>query len=142
VVAAIALPRHTGSRSRATYAALRSKVAKARRIRVQWRAFREISPDGGSMQDDIRTTQEIFGELVGGPASAGPRGVRGFVIAKALARLLIQQGVISRETFIETMRQVAREELEESDEINKFLDTTFAQILDQLDERAERGHTR
>lgn len=94
------------------------------------------------MQDDIRTTQEIFGDLFGGLASLGARGVDGFVIAKALARLLIQQGVISRETFIETMRQVAREELEESDEINKFLDTTFAQILDQLDERAERGHTR
>ena len=94
------------------------------------------------MQDDIRTTQEIFGDLFGGLASLGARGVDGFVIAKALARLLIQQGVISRETFIETMRQVAREELEESDEINKFLDTTFAQILDQLDERAERGQTR
>ncbi len=91
------------------------------------------------MQDDIRTTQEIFGDLFGGLASLGARGVDGFVIAKALARLLIQQGIISRETFIETMRQVAREELEESDDINKFLDTTFAQILDQLEERAERG---
>ena len=39
------------------------------------------------------------------------------------------------------MRQVAREELEESDDINKFLDTTFAEILDQLDQRAERGQT-
>lgn len=91
------------------------------------------------MHDDIRTTQEIFGDLFGGLASLGARGVDGFVIAKALARLLIQQGVISRETFIETMRQVAREELEESEDINKFLDTTFAQILDQLEERAERG---
>jgi len=91
------------------------------------------------MQDDIRTTQEIFGDLFGGLASLGARGVDGFVIAKALARLLIQQGIISRETFIETMRQVAREELEESDDINKFLDTTFAQILEQLEERAERG---
>ncbi|HMM29561.1 MAG: hypothetical protein AAGU78_01860 [Chloroflexota bacterium] len=94
------------------------------------------------MQDDIRTTQEIFGDLFGGLASLGARGVDGFVIAKALARLLIQQGIISRETFIETMRQVAREELEESDDINKFLDTTFAQILDQLEERAERGRKR
>lgn len=94
------------------------------------------------MQDDIRTTQEIFGDLFGGLASLGARGVDGFVIAKALARLLIQQGIISRETFIETMRQVAREELEESEEINKFLDTTFAQILDQLEKRAERGQSR
>src|SRR5690606_27575329 len=97
--------------------------------------------EGGSMQDDIRSTQEIFGDLFGGLASLGARGVDGFVIAKALARLLIQQGLISRETFIETMRQVAREELEESDDINKFLDTTFAEILDQLDQRAERGQT-
>jgi hypothetical protein len=94
------------------------------------------------MQDDIRTTQEIFGDLFGGLASLGARGVDGFVIAKALARLLIQQGIISRETFIETMRQVAREELEESEEINKFLDTTFAQILEQLEKRAERGQSR
>lgn len=93
------------------------------------------------MQDDIRSTQEIFGDLFGGLASLGARGVDGFVIAKALARLLIQQGIISRETFIETMRQVAREELEESDDINKFLDTTFAEILLQLEERAERGQS-
>jgi len=94
------------------------------------------------MQDDIRSTQEIFGDLFGGLASLGARGVDGFVIAKALARLLIQQGIISRETFIETMRQVAREELEESDDINKFLDTTFTEILIQLQKRAERGpHT-
>jgi len=91
------------------------------------------------MQDDIRTTQEIFGDLFGGLASLGARGVDGFVIAKALARLMIQQGLISREMFIETMRQVAREELEESDEINKFLDTTFTEILDQLEARAGRG---
>lgn len=93
------------------------------------------------MQDDIRSTQEIFGDLFGGLASLGARGVDGFVIAKALARLLIQQGIISRETFIETMRQVAREELEESDDINKFLDTTFTEILIQLQKRAERGQT-
>lgn len=93
------------------------------------------------MQDDIRSTQEIFGDLFGGLASLGARGVDGFVIAKALARLLIQQGIISRETFIETMRQVAREELEESDDINKFLDTTFTEILIQLQRRAERGQT-
>src|SRR5690606_2431092 len=100
-----------------------------------------ISPSGGRMQDDIRSTQEIFGDLFGGLASLGARGVDGFVIAKALARLLIQQGIISRETFIETMRQVAREELEESDDINKFLDTTFTEILIQLQRRAERGQS-
>ena len=93
------------------------------------------------MQDDIRSTQEIFGDLFGGLASLGARGVDGFVIAKALARLLIQQGIISRETFIETMRQVAREELEESDDINKVLDTTFTEILIQLQRRAERGQS-
>ena len=49
------------------------------------------------MQDDIRSTQEIFGDLFGGLASLGARGVDGFVIAKALARLLIQQGIISRD---------------------------------------------
>ncbi|MBN1201686.1 MAG: hypothetical protein JXJ20_07520 [Anaerolineae bacterium] len=90
------------------------------------------------MQEDIRTTQEIFGDLFGGLASLGARGVDGLVIAKALARLLIQQGVIEKQTFIETMRQVAREELEESDDISNFLGEVFAEILGQLQERAER----
>lgn len=90
-------------------------------------------------QEDIRTTQEILGDVFGGLASLGARGVDGFVIAKALARLLIQQGIIERETFIATMRQVAREELEESDEITQFLGDTFANILADLQERARRA---
>jgi chorismate synthase len=88
--------------------------------------------------DDIRTTQEIFGDLFGGLASLGARGVDGFVIAKALARLLIQQGVISKETFIATMQEVAKEELEESDEITQFISATFTEILQELEERQER----
>jgi hypothetical protein len=88
--------------------------------------------------EDLRTTQETFGDLIGGLASLGARGVDGFVIAKALARLLIQQGVISKETFIATMSEVAKEELEESDELSNFLGQTFSEILDQLHERAER----
>ncbi len=90
------------------------------------------------MQEDIRTTQEIFGDLFGGLASLGARGVDGFVIAKALARLLIQQGLIDKETFIATMREVAKEEMEESDELTNFLNTTFAEILQQLQKRAQR----
>jgi hypothetical protein len=90
------------------------------------------------VQDDIRTTQEIFGDLFGGLASLGARGVDGFVIAKSLARMLIQQGIINRETFIATMREVAKEELEESDELTNFLSETFAEILGQIEQRAER----
>lgn len=90
-------------------------------------------------QEDIRTTQEIFGDLFGGLASLGARGVDGFVIAKALARLLIQQGIISKDTFIATMKDVAAEELEESEEITNFLSATFTEILDQLQERAEKA---
>jgi len=90
------------------------------------------------VQDDIRTTQEIFGDLFGGLASLGARGVDGFVIAKALARLLIQQGILSKETFIATMREVAKEELEESDEISNFLGETFTEILEQLQARAQK----
>jgi chorismate synthase len=89
-------------------------------------------------QEDIRTTQEIFGDLSGGLASLGARGVDGFVIAKALARLLIQQGIISKETFIATMREVAKEELEDSDEITQFLSDTFTEILEQLQHRAAK----
>ncbi len=90
------------------------------------------------MQDDIRTTQEIFGDLFGGLASLGARGVDGFVIAKALARLLIQQGLIQKETFIATMREVAREEMEESDELSNFLSETYTEIMEQLQTRADR----
>jgi hypothetical protein len=94
---------------------------------------------GTGVTDDIRTTQEIFGDLFGGLASLGARGVDGFVIAKALARLLIQQGVISRDTFIATMREVAQEELGESDEITNFLSATFSEILSDLQVRAQRN---
>lgn len=90
------------------------------------------------MQEDIRTTQEIFGDLFGGLASLGARGVDGFVIAKALARLLIQQGIINKETFIATMREVAKEELEESDELTHFLSETYTEILEQLQQRMEK----
>ena len=93
------------------------------------------------MTDDIRNTQEIFGDLIGGLASLGARGVDGFVIAKALARLLIQQGIISRETFIATMRQVAQEEMSESDELTNFLSATFTEILQQLQVRAQKSNT-
>ena len=48
---------------------------------------------------DIRTTQEIFGDLFGGLASLGVRGADGFVIAKALARLLIQQGIVKQDAI-------------------------------------------
>jgi hypothetical protein len=96
------------------------------------------STGGTGVQDDIRTTQEIFGDLFGGLASLGARGVDGFVIAKALARLLIQQGLIQKETFIATMREVAREEMEESDELTNFLSETFTEIMEQLQTRAER----
>lgn len=90
-------------------------------------------------QEDIRTTQEIFGDLFGGLASLGARGVDGLVIAKALARLLIQQGIISKDTFIATMKDVAVEELEESEDITHFLSATYTEILDQLQERAEKA---
>ena len=90
------------------------------------------------MQDDVRTTQEIFGDLFGGLASLGARGVDGFVIAKALARLLIQQGIIDKETFIATMSEVAKEELEGTNDLSHFLNETFVEILNQLQERAEK----
>lgn len=94
------------------------------------------------MPEDIRNTQEIFGDLFGGLASLGARGVDGFVIAKALARLLIQQEIIDKQTFIATMRQVAKEELEESDEISNFLSTTFTEILEDVQRRERAAKTK
>jgi hypothetical protein len=91
------------------------------------------------VQDDIRTTQEIFGDLLGGLMSLGVRGVDGFVIAKAMARLLIQQGIIDRERFIATMSEVANEELEGATDVSTFLSETFTEILGQLRERADKA---
>jgi len=39
------------------------------------------------------------------------------------------------------MREVAHEEIEESEEITNFLSETFAEILDQLAVRAEKARS-
>jgi len=105
---------------------------------LQYWPYYILSQERTRVQEDIRSTQEIFGDLFGGLASLGARGVDGFVIAKALARLLIQQGVIRKDIFIATMRDVAQEELEESDELTNFLSEAFAEVIANVQERERR----
>jgi hypothetical protein len=80
---------------------------------------------------DIRNTQEIFGDLFGGLASLGARGVDGLIMSRALARLMISKGVMTKDEYIETMRKVAQEELER-DTNNTFLIETYQEILKRL----------
>lgn len=58
---------------------------------------------------DVRSTQEIFGDLFGGLASLGARGVDGLIISRALANLLVEKGIITIDELVETMRRVIHE---------------------------------
>ena len=86
------------------------------------------------MSDDMRNTQEIFGDLFGGLASLGARGVDGLIMARAMARLMIEKGIITREEYIETMKAVVKEEIER-DENTTFLVETYQEIVKRLEER-------
>ena len=83
---------------------------------------------------DVRNTQEIFGDLFGGLASLGARGVDGLIMARAMARLMIEKGIITREEYIATMQQIVNEELDQ-DENTAFLIETYHQIIKRLEER-------
>lgn len=81
---------------------------------------------------DIRSTQEIFGDLFGGLASLGARGVDGLIIARAIAKLLIQKGLLTEEELINMMREIALTELER-DEDTEFVMQTYREVLTRLD---------
>jgi hypothetical protein len=87
---------------------------------------------GFALMDDIRNTQEIFGDLFGGLASLGARGVDGLIMARAMARLMIDKGIITKEEYIETMKKVAKEELDR-DGNTTFLVETYQEILKRLE---------
>jgi len=86
-----------------------------------------------SNNDDLRNTQEIFGDLFGGLASLGARGVDGLVMARALARLLIRKGVLEKDEFIATMKEIVQEE-RERDDTTTFLIETYEQIRKRLED--------
>lgn len=86
---------------------------------------------------DIRTTQEIFGDLFGGLASLGARGVDGLIIARAIARLLIQKGIITEDEMVEMMRDIATRELERSED-TEFVLETYREVLNRLDSGRQR----
>jgi hypothetical protein len=83
---------------------------------------------------DLRNTQEIFGDLFGGLASLGARGVDGLIMAAALARLMIEKGLITQDEFIKTMYVVAEEELNR-DKNTTFLIETLQDVLKRLENR-------
>jgi len=82
--------------------------------------------------NDIRNTQEIFGDLFGGLASLGARGVDGLIMARAMARLMIDKGVITKEEYIEAMKKIAKEELDR-DGNTTFLVETYQEILKRFE---------
>ena len=81
---------------------------------------------------DIRSTQEIFGDLFGGLASLGARGVDGLIIARAVAKLLIQKGLLTEEELINMMREIALTELERNED-TEFVIQTYREVLERLD---------
>lgn len=80
---------------------------------------------------DLRTTQEIFGDLFSGLASLGARGVDGLVMSRALARLLINKNLITKEEYIETMKAIVEEE-KEREANTTFLLEAYEQIIQRL----------
>lgn len=81
---------------------------------------------------DIRSTQEIFGDLFGGLASLGARGVDGLIIARAIAKLLIQKGLLTEEELINMMREIAMTELERNED-TEFVMQTYREVVTRLD---------
>ncbi len=81
---------------------------------------------------DIRSTQEIFGDLFGGLASLGARGVDGLIIARAIAKLLIQKGLLTEEELIGMMREIAMTELERNED-TEFVIQTYREVVTRLD---------
>ena len=81
---------------------------------------------------DIRSTQEIFGDLFGGLASLGARGVDGLIIARAVAKLLIKKGLLTEEELINMMREIALTELERNED-TEFVIQTYREVLERLD---------
>lgn len=82
---------------------------------------------------DIRSTQEIFGDLFGGLASLGARGVDGLIISRALANILVDKGIITTDELIDTMRRVIQDELGREDN-STFLLETYQEIIRRLEE--------
>lgn len=80
---------------------------------------------------DIRSTQEIFGDLFGGLASLGARGVDGLIIARAVARLLIQKGILTEDEMVEMMREIALKELDKGED-TEFVLQTYRDVVDNL----------
>jgi hypothetical protein len=80
---------------------------------------------------DIRNTQEIFTDLFGGLTDLGARGVDALIIGRAIARLLIQKGILSEDEVVETMRDVLTQEVEKKTE-SPFVLETYKNILEKL----------
>ena len=84
---------------------------------------------------DMRNTQEMVGDFFGGMASLGARGVDGLIIARAVARLLIRKGILTEDEVLESMREIATQELEKADTI--FVLEAYKEILNRLESSSD-----
>jgi hypothetical protein len=82
---------------------------------------------------DIRTTQEVLGDFVGGLLSLGERGVDALVIARALARALIRKGILTEAELLAIMREIVASEVEKNKDA-PFVMAVYKEILDRFDE--------
>lgn len=85
---------------------------------------------------DIRSTQEIFGDLFGGLASLGARGLDGLIIARALAKLLIQKGILTEEEVLNMMREIALTELERNED-TEFVMQTYQEVVNRFEDETK-----
>lgn len=85
---------------------------------------------------DIRSTQEIFGDLFGGLASLGARGLDGLIIARALAKLLIQKGILTEEEVLNMMREIALNELERNED-TEFVMQTYQEVVNRFEDESK-----
>lgn len=91
------------------------------------------------MASDPRNTQEIVGDFFGGLTSLGARGVDALIIARAVARLLIQKGILTEEEVLQSMRHIATQELEKADTV--FLVEAYREILERFDDSLSKDST-
>jgi predicted RNA binding protein with dsRBD fold (UPF0201 family) len=80
---------------------------------------------------DIRNTQEIFGDFIGGLLSMGERGVEALIITRAIARSLIRKGVLTEQELLDTMREILTQEVEKSQE-SQFVLEKYKELLESL----------
>lgn len=87
---------------------------------------------------DIRTTQEIFGDLFGGLVELGTQGFYGFVIANAVVELLVEKGIITKEEIGDKVRKLATEAVSNGDETD-LVTQAYHEVLERMNRNRDQA---